>query len=182
MTATGQGCMAEVSFVTVERCTRVALRASPDSAALIGAALGITLGHDPCRATVAGDRAALWLGPDEWLLLAPDGEAPRLTAAATQALGDLRASIVDVSHRTIAIEVCGARAANTLNAFCALDLDPRAFPVGMCTRTVFGKAEIVLWRTAPETFRIEVARSFAPYLLDCLSEGAREFLNQREAG
>jgi sarcosine oxidase subunit gamma len=45
----------------------------------------------------------------------------------------------------------------------------------MCTRTVFGKAEIVLWRTAAETFRIEVWRSFAPYVLGCLEEAGREY-------
>ena len=70
----------------------------------------------------------------------------------------------------------GPRAAWAINAFCALDLHPAAFPVGMCTRTVFGKAEIVLWRTAAETFRIEVARSFAPYVWACLEEARREFL------
>ena len=34
----------------------------------------------------------------------------------------------------------------------------------MCTRTVFGKAEIVLWRIAPEVFHLDVARSFVPYV------------------
>ena len=82
------------------------------------------------------------------MLLAPDGEAPALVAAATRVLSERAASIVDVSHRSIAIEIRGARATDTLNAFCALDLDPHAFPIGMCTRTVFGKSEIVLWRTA----------------------------------
>ena len=167
--------MAEVSFTTLERCTRLAVRAGPDAAAAISGALGVPLGGVTCRASVAGDRAALWLGPDEWLLLAPDGDGPTLGGAASQALGEPPASIVDVSHRTVAIEVRGVRAADTLNAFCALDLEPRAFPVGMCTRTVFGKAEIVLWRTAADTFRIEVARSFAGYVLTCLEEAAREF-------
>jgi len=45
----------------------------------------------------------------------------------------------------------------------------------MCTRTLFGKAEIVLWRTTPDTFRIEVWRSFAPYVLGSLAEAAREY-------
>jgi sarcosine oxidase subunit gamma len=44
----------------------------------------------------------------------------------------------------------------------------------MCTRTVFAKAELVLWRTAPETFRLEVARSFVRYVVDMLSEIARD--------
>jgi heterotetrameric sarcosine oxidase gamma subunit len=167
--------MAEVFFVTLERCTRLAVRAGPKAAAAITGTLGVALGHVPCRAAVAGDHAALWLGPDEWLLLAPDGHASKLADAAAGALREQPASIVDISHRTVAIEVRGARAADTLNAFCALDLSPQAFPVGMCTRTAFGKAEIVLWRPAAETFRIEVARSFAPYVYACVAEAGREF-------
>jgi heterotetrameric sarcosine oxidase gamma subunit len=97
-----------------------------------------------------GSRAALWLGPDEWLLIAPDGEMPALGAWMADALGDTPASIVDVSDRNLAIEVKGSKAAEAINAFNAARPHPDAFPVGMCTRTVFGKAEIVLWRTAAE--------------------------------
>jgi sarcosine oxidase gamma subunit len=31
-----------------------------------------------------------------------------------------------------------------------------------------------LWRTGPETFRVEVARSFAPYVTKILALAARE--------
>ena len=79
-------------------------------------------------------------------------------------------------HALTGIIMMGSRAAWAINAFCALDLHPSAFPVGMCTRTAFAKAQIVLWRTATDTFRIEVARSFAPYVWDCLEEARREFL------
>ena len=41
----------------------------------------------------------------------------------------------------------------------------------MCTRTIFGKAEIILWRTADDAFRIEIARSLAPYMVEFLREG-----------
>jgi sarcosine oxidase subunit gamma len=43
----------------------------------------------------------------------------------------------------------------------------------MCTRTVLAKAEVVLWRTATETFRIEVARSFVAYVSEFLAEAGR---------
>jgi hypothetical protein len=89
---------------------------------------------------------------------------------ATRELKELRPRIP-----VLKIEVKGAKAAEAINGFCPLDLDTQAFPVGMCTRTVFGKAEIVLWRTAPETFRIEVWRSFASYVLGCLEEAGREY-------
>jgi sarcosine oxidase subunit gamma len=91
------------------------------------------------------------------------------------ALGETAASIVDVSDRNVGIAVNGPKAVDAINGFCPLDLDPSAFPVGMCTRTVFGKAEIVLWRTAADVFRIEVWRSFAPYVLGCLEETVREY-------
>ncbi|HVY18704.1 MAG TPA: sarcosine oxidase subunit gamma family protein [Bauldia sp.] len=127
---------------------------------------GVRLPTEACRAATNGVLSALWLGPDEWLLLLPEGQALPL---------DAMASVVDVSDRQVAIEVRGEYAAEALNAFNALDLHIDAFPVGMCTRTLFGKAEIVLWRTALETFRIEVWRSFAPYVLGCLAEATREY-------
>jgi sarcosine oxidase, subunit alpha len=161
--------------------TRLAIRAGTSAATGIGRALGVLLGTVPCRAVVTRDRAALWLGPDEWLVLAPDAEtglAEKVAAAVTESPGiGTPASIVDVSHRATSIEVAGPRAAWCLNAFCALDLDPHAFPVGMCTRTLLGKAEIVLWRIGAETFHIEVARSLTPYVHACLDEARREFRN-----
>jgi heterotetrameric sarcosine oxidase gamma subunit len=117
---------------------------------------------EPHRARITNDIAVLWLGPSEWLLLAPaDWRPPRITA-----------TMVDISHRHVALEVSGPNADAALNAYCALDLHPSAFPIGMCTRTVFAKAEIVLWRTDANTFRIEVARSYAPYVRACLDLAA----------
>jgi len=66
----------------------------------------------------------------------------------------------------------GADAAALLNAGCPLDLDEAAFPVNACTRTLLGKAEIVLWRMAPERFHVEAGRSFMPYLRAFLREAA----------
>ena len=127
-----------------------------------------------CRSVIARDRAALWLGPDEWLVVAPEG-ASDLAAQATKAAADHPASIVDVSHRSRTLEITGPRAAWCLNAFCALDLDMSAFPVGMCTRTRLGQAEIVLWRIAPEVFHLDVPRSFVPYVWACLEEARLEW-------
>jgi heterotetrameric sarcosine oxidase gamma subunit len=148
-------------------CAAVQLAVLPPATRLIlrGEVIGMVL-PDVCRAITAADGALLWLGPDEFLLLASDDVVPVPNAA----------SVVDVSHRNIALSVSGARADWAINAFCALDLHPSAFPVGMCTRTLLGKAKIVLWRTAADTFRIEVARSYAPYVWACLQEARQEFL------
>ncbi len=54
-------------------------------------------------------------------------------------------------------------------------IPPEPFPVSMCNRTVLGKAEIVLWRTDPETFRIKAWRSFAAYIWRFLDDARGEF-------
>jgi sarcosine oxidase subunit gamma len=124
-----------------------------------------------CRAATAGGRSALWLGPDEWLLLIAEADA----AALETALAGLPHALVDIGHRQSALIVAGPRAADLLNAGCPLDFDPDAFPLGMCTRSVLGKTEIVLWRTGAQAFRVEAGRSFLPYVWRFLEEAAREF-------
>ena len=59
-------------------------------------------------------------------------------------------ALADVSHRQVAFEARGPQAQTALSVGCPLDLDIEEFPVGMCTRTLLGKADIVLWRTGAE--------------------------------
>jgi sarcosine oxidase subunit gamma len=107
--------------------------------------------------------AALRLGPDEWLLLALDGA---VIPPAAEGL----VSVVDVSHRNLAFEIGGPCAATLINAGNPLDLSDGAFPPGKATRSVLGKAEVVLWRpTAAPRWHVEVWRSFAPYLVRLVS-------------
>ncbi len=149
------------------------LRGGADVVQRVGVALGVTPPEAPLRAESAGPRAALWLGPDEWLLIADD-EPPQLASALEAALANVPHALVDVSHRQCAIDVTGAGAARLLNSGVPLDLDIAAFPVGMVARTLLLKAEIVLWRREPEHFRLEAARSFAPYVAAVLTASARD--------
>ena len=145
---------------------------------------GVPFAEEACRARSSGMRATLWLGPDEYLLL--DLSPPLETAlgggwmssleqALEQALAPVPHALVDISHRQFALELSGPHAEHILNGACPLDLDLREFPIGMCTRTVLAKADIVLWRTRAEAFHLEVWRSFASYVSGILGEIAREF-------
>ena len=151
---------------------RWVLRGDEAVRAAAQAALGVPVPAQACRAGVSGERAALWLGPDEWLLLAP-AEQAGLALQLERALAQLPHSLVDVSHRQMALLVHGPHAVALLESGCPLDLDPQFFPVGMCTRTVLGKAEVVLWRTDTQALRLEVWRSFAPYVAHFLGEAGR---------
>lgn len=152
---------------------RILFRGREAAIEAAGGAFGVALPREACRSAEAGDRAALWLGPDEWLLIAPEGEGPAIEAA----LAAISAphSAVDISHRNTALALSGSRVKEVLNSGVALDLDLGAFPVGMCTRTLLNKAEIVLWRRAPDRFHVELWRSFAPYVHGFLADAALEF-------
>lgn len=164
----------QVALAPLPPAARFIFRGRQAALELAGMAFAVPLPQEACRAREAGGRAALWLGPDEWLILAEEGAGEAIAAALEAALEALPHSLVEVSQRQAGLAVGGPRAAAALNAGCPLDLDLAAFPVGMCTRTILGKAEIVLWRRAPEAFRVEVARSFARYAWDFLSEARRE--------
>jgi sarcosine oxidase subunit gamma len=115
-------------------------------------------------------RSALWLGPDEWLVIDESGGDLMTALSKSGALH----SATDVSHRNVAIVVSGPGAEATISAGCPQDLSLGAFPVGCCTRTLFGKAEIVLFRTEDDTFRVECWRSFADFVFGLLAEGAED--------
>jgi sarcosine oxidase, subunit gamma len=157
-----------------EPLARFILHTSGDATAAASTALGFPLPDQPCRASRSGHRAALWLGPDEWLLLIPPGERSALVGTMTTRLADLPHALVEVSARDHGLIVTGDHVEDVLSAGCPLDLDATAFPIGMCARTLLGKAQIVLWRLDAEVFHIEVARSFAPYLRDFLTQAARD--------
>ncbi len=154
---------------------RFILQCGPAARAAAGSAFGLPLPTSACRANSQGDRAALWLGPDEQLLLGPAEDAETLSAALEAALAGVAHSLVDIGHRQTSLQLSGRHASAILNSGCPLDLDLTAFPIGMCTRTLLGKAEIVLWRTGAAEFRLETGRSYSDYVSRWLLEAAQDF-------
>lgn len=151
--------------------SRLALRARPEAMAPLSRALGVKLPEKPKTSVRSkAGRVALWLGPDEWLVL--DDEGADLTTPCSKVKQPHAA--VDISHRNTAIRVSGDAAQSVLNAGCPQDLSPDVFPVGACSRTLLGKAEIVLLRESETAFRVECWRSFADYVFAFLAEAARD--------
>jgi sarcosine oxidase subunit gamma len=158
---------------TLGPAARFILQGGPAARAAAGAAFGVPLPEKPCRAHAADRRAALWLSPDEHLLMAAEGDAQSVASELSAALAGTAHSLVDISQRHVALQVSGPHASEILSTGCPLDLDPAEFPPGMCTRTLFGKADIILWRTSAEEYHLEVWRSFSDYVTGCLREAAQ---------
>lgn len=150
--------------------TRLSLRAGADALDALSTAFGLTLPARPKTSASANGRHALWLGPDEWLLIDETGADLMAISSGVSALH----SATDVSHRNTAILVSGPDAAVAIAGACPLDLGRTIFPVGAAARTVLGKIEIVLLRTSEEDYRVECWRSFSSYAFGLLAEGAED--------
>jgi len=152
------------------RFVRISLRAEEKAIAGLEKAVGISLPRKPATSATVGEVTALWIGPDEWLILGKEGS--ELEAKLNQVNTGLY-SAVAINHRNTAITVSGKNAVNALNGGCPRDLSLEAFPVGACGRTIIGKAEVVLWRTAENGFHVECWRSFSDYVWKYLADSAR---------
>ena len=136
------------------------------------ASLGIDL---PIEAnTTTGDpdgRHALWLGPDEWLVVGPAGTAPAIESAIRAATGDAFVVTVDVSANRLAFELSGPSARELLESGCPIDLHPRAFRAGSCAQTLLARANVLLHQTSIEPrYRVWIRPSFARYVAAWLTD------------
>ena len=160
----------ETTITLAAPAARLSLRAGEDAVSGLSSALGLSLPTKPKTSATNGSRHALWLGPDEWLVIDTGSNGLLSALSGVESMH----SSTDVSHRNNAFIVKGGKAAETINVGCPLNLTLSAFPVGACTRTIFGKAEIVLYRVSEDEFRVECWRSFVEFVQGLLIEGAKD--------
>jgi sarcosine oxidase subunit gamma len=161
-----------VEIRLIGRLAQVSLRAdATDQALAARLAEGIGASLPTAPGTVAsapdGERHALWLGPDEWLVVGPDGSAPSIERAIRDASADALVTTVDASANRVGIDVVGPAARELLGFGCSIDLDPPAFGPDRCAQTLLARAAVIIWGTGgaeATTYRILVRPSFAGYL------------------
>jgi sarcosine oxidase subunit gamma len=164
--------LARVAIRDLPPDARFSLRVGPADRAAVAEAIGVALPEKVGARAVNGERSALCLGPDEWLVAADEGEAAGLAAGFAEVAGRLPVSAVEVSDREITLALEGPAVLDLLATGCSLDL--ARMPTGSGTRTVFDTAQVVLTREAEDRFHLTVWRSFAPHVRALLDIAARE--------
>ena len=159
--------------------TKLNLRGDAAGPAFQGAvkpALGFVPPAQPNTVDGKRDRYALWLGPDEWLVVAPPGAETKLLKALRAALAEARGAVTDVSEGRTVLRVAGTRARDVLAKGCPVDLHPRAFGPGRCAQTRMAKALVIVHQLDEgPTFDLFVERSFSDYLWHWLEDAALEY-------
>jgi sarcosine oxidase subunit gamma len=157
---------------------KLILRCAPDMAAgPVREILGLDL-PGALASTRSDKAAALWLGPDEWMLIAADGDRS-LSAVLVDALHGAHHQLVDVGDYYAVIEARGRRAREALMKLSTLDLHSRAFGVGAVAGSVFGRANALLWlredTSGTPAFWLFIRWSIADYLWCLLADAGREW-------
>jgi sarcosine oxidase, subunit gamma len=141
--------------------SQIDVRADPSAASVLG------FPARPNTTSTWNESDVLWLGPDEWLVIAEAGREAELLAELGAALAPGHRSVVDVSANRAALELRGPDRLERLAIACPLDLHPRSWGPGRCAQTVFGAAPVLL-HERPDATRVFVRPSFAGYVVGLL--------------
>ncbi|WP_350334906.1 sarcosine oxidase subunit gamma [Coralliovum pocilloporae] len=172
------GSSAKVSLREEAFLVQLNVRGNADDPAFVSAFQGTTgldLPVEPNTTSRSGRRIAVWLGPDEWGIVAPEEDAA-LMGALISAFGDQHVSVVDLSDNRTTLSLSGEAAWTVMNKGCPLDIDPVCWSVGKSAQTVYSRAQVLIIQTGDEPeFKLFVRNSFAEYLARFLLENMREF-------
>jgi sarcosine oxidase subunit gamma len=157
--------------------SQINVRADPGDSSLLerlaSSLGGLALPIVPNSVTSKGDRRALWLGPDEWLVVGPENQRDAISAALRVGLTGALGAIVDVSANRTVLAISGAKARDLLAHGIPIDLDARSFVTGQCAQTLLGKAQVIIERPDEPAFHLYPRASFASYVASWLLDAAR---------
>lgn len=122
-----------------------------------------------------GETSLQWMGPDEWLLIVPEGEEFATEQRLREALAGQHIQIVNVSGGQTLVELSGEKVRELLMKSTPYDVHPSNFPVGKAVGTHFAKSQLIIRHTAEDVWELVVRRSFADYIWLWLQDASAEY-------
>ena len=146
---------------------RVPLALASDAAALAHLPLEpLTVGE--------GDPTALWVGPEQWLLVSTTQPAEAILAEFAARLEGVLHHATEASDALTLIVIEGRAARGLLAMHSGLDLGQPPMGVGRCARTRMAKVAVLVHAVEAQRFDLYVDRSVVHYLLQWLQWSARD--------
>lgn len=136
--------------------------------------LGLDLPKSPRESVAFGDIKALWLSPDQWLILCNRDNAPALAAKLSETLNGIHSLAVDVSDMRCIIRIEGEGAREVMMKGSSLDFTDAEFTPGYVRRIRFAEIAALFNIVDENTIDLYVFRSYAHYTMDFLTKAARK--------
>ena len=157
---------------------KINLRLDPNNNAYMsfcGKILGAVLPTKPNTYVQNEKVKIIWLGPDEWIVI--NDQKNELFIKLKNELGDLEASVTDVSENRTIIRLSGKKIMTLLSKFLVLDLEKNLRNKLSCAQTFFVKVPILLIRNNDNNqipvIDIFTNRSHANYIYNLLVDGTK---------
>ena len=154
---------------------KINLRLNPNDKGCVSSCnkiLGTMLPMKPNTYSQNEKAKVIWLGPDEWLIVNDDD----LFLILQNEIGDLEASVTDVSENRTIIRIRGKYIYVLLSKFLVLDLEKNLSTNSSCAQTLFVKVPVLLVRNHHEgTPEIDIFanRSHANYIYNLIVDGTK---------
>jgi sarcosine oxidase subunit gamma len=142
--------------------------------AAVKGALGVDLPKTPRTSHSFGDIKALWLSPDQWLILCARDKAAELTAELAKALAGIHSLVVDVSDMRCIIRLEGEGAREVMMKSTSLDFTDGDFTSGYIRRVRFAEIAALFNIVEENVIDVYVFHSYANYAWDFLLKAARK--------
>ena len=168
----------EIKIQELPYVDKINLRLDPnnnDYMSICGKILGAVLPSKPNTYVQNEKVKIIWLGPDEWMII--NDQENELFIKLKNELGDLEASVTDVSENRTIIRLSGKKIMTLLSKFLVLDLEKNLGNQSSCAQTFFAKVPILLIRNNDNNqipvIDIFTNRSHANYIYNLLVDGTK---------
>jgi sarcosine oxidase subunit gamma len=123
-----------------------------------------------------GHLSVLTFSPREWIVVSDRVKGGELREHLVRHLDGDGIAVVDLSSGLKALRLEGPESREVLSKGCGLDLHPRVFPPGRCTRTRLAQLAVILdCNSSAPRFDLYVGRSYFSWLHAWLKDAAAEF-------
>tara|TARA_Y100001970_G_C14169905_1_gene823529 strand:+ start:342 stop:920 length:579 start_codon:yes stop_codon:yes gene_type:complete len=163
----------EISFVN-----KINLRIDPNNReymAICGKILDIILPTKPNTYSKNNDLKAVWLSPDEWLIV--NTNTNNLSDKLKSKLNTMDTSVTDVSENRTIIRISGNKLFLLLSKFLVLNLDKSLADQNSCAQTIFTKIPILILRNNDDDKIPEVDifmnKSHTTYVYNLILDGTK---------
>ena len=168
----------EIKIQELPYVDKINLRLDPnnnDYMSICGKILGAVLPTKPNTYVQNEKVKIIWLGPDEWMVI--NDQENELFIKLKNELGDLEASVTNVSENRTIIRLSGKKIITLLSKFLVLDLEKNLGTQSSCAQTLFVKVPILLVRNVDNNqipvIDIFTNRSHANYIYNLIVDGTK---------
>lgn len=144
----------------------------------VGKTLNMILPTEPCTSSSSNDATALWLSPDEWMILSNNiiNKNSNNYELENQLIDNISrvnlGAIIDVTDQFVLINIEGEKVFELFTTACPFNFNNFKNKKGAVIQTIMAKIDIIVHHKEINNVNLLVRRSFSEHLYSFLCDAA----------